>query len=94
MSLIDNVKEFLRIDDNNDGTLIVTLVSAAEIYLTNAGVKKDETNDLYCLAVNMLVSHWYDNRSAVIIGTISKSLEYSLQSILTQLKFCYPTPTV
>lgn len=33
-------------------------------------------------AVAMLVSHWYENRDAVLVGTASKALEYSLESLL------------
>ena len=55
-------------------------------YLTNAGVI--QTDDaLYALAVKLLVAHWYENRQAVIIGQVSKQLEYSLQAILAQLMY-------
>lgn len=33
-------------------------------------------------AVKMLVTHWYENRSLVIIGSISKELEFGLQRLL------------
>jgi len=33
-------------------------------------------------AVNVLVTHWYENRSAILIGSISKELEFSLNALL------------
>lgn len=33
-------------------------------------------------AVKMLVAHWYVNRETVLVGTISKPLEYSLEALL------------
>lgn len=33
-------------------------------------------------AVNVLVDHWYENRGALIIGTISQEMEIGLQSLL------------
>ena len=87
MALLDETKEYLRIDGTDNDLQITAFISAAESYLTNAGVVKDETNLLYCLAVKMLVSHWYDNREAV--GSAAK-LAYGLASIIEQLKYCYP----
>lgn len=33
-------------------------------------------------AVLMLVDHWYENRGVILIGTISKEIEFGLQSLL------------
>ena len=82
MALLEEAKSYCRTDED-----LTSLVSAAEVYLTNAGIAANETNALYCLAVKMLVLHWYDNRGAVTVGTITKTLEYSLQSIISQLKY-------
>ena len=53
--------------------------------MLNAGVKNFE-NDLYKLAIKMLVLHWYENRE--VIGNANK-LSFSLDNIITQLKYCY-----
>lgn len=84
---IEEIKLFLRIDDNSEDTLIESFKSAAEEYLENAGVIKDYSKELYKLAIKLLVSHWYENRDSVLIGSISKKLEYSLNSILIQLQY-------
>lgn len=33
-------------------------------------------------AVKLLVAHWYENRGAVIVGTISKEMEFGINSLL------------
>ena len=53
--------------------------------MLNAGVKNFE-NDLYKLAIKMLVLHWYENRE--VIGE-AKKLAFSLDNIITQLQYCY-----
>jgi hypothetical protein len=90
MALIDTVKEYAKIDGNGSNTEVAMLINAAKRYLTNAGIEADDGNGQYVLAVAMLVTHWHDNRGAVVIGSISKELEFSLRSIITQLQFCYP----
>ena len=84
---IEEIKLFLRIDDNSENTLIESFKSAAEEYLENAGVIEDYSKELYKLAIKLLVSHWYENRDSVLVGSISKKLEYSLNSILIQLQY-------
>lgn len=92
MAFLDEIAEYAKIDKSEED--IQSYIDAAETYLTNAGAAKDETNAIYKLAVKLLVTHWHDNRSAVLIGSISKSLEYSLQSIIAQLKYCTASETV
>lgn len=33
-------------------------------------------------AAMLLISHWYENRSALVVGTISKEMEFGIQSLL------------
>jgi len=84
---LDELKLFCRVDGTDEDTLISGLQLGAEEYLLNAGVNKDYTKELYKLAIKLLVNHWYDNRDSVLIGSISKSMEFSLASIIAQLKY-------
>lgn len=36
-------------------------------------------------AILFLVNHWYENRGAVLVGSISKEIEQTLQAVLAQL---------
>ena len=38
-------------------------------------------------AMLMLIAHWYDNRGAVLIGSISKPLEFAVESLLSSQKW-------
>ena len=53
----DEIRSYVRAEED-----VTPLIDAAEKYLENSGIKKDEGNELYALAVKMLVSYWYDNR--------------------------------
>lgn len=80
---VDELKLYLRIDGTEEDILIQGLQLAAEEYMTNAGVNKDYTKELYKLAIKLLVSHWYENRS--IVGKADK-LAFSLDTMILQLK--------
>jgi uncharacterized phage protein (predicted DNA packaging) len=83
---VDEVKEYLRIDGAGEETFLSSLIFAAEAYIENAtGVAADENNNLHRLAINLLVSHWYENRE--VLGKADK-LAYGLESILLQIKYC------
>ena len=84
---LEEAKEYLKVDDSVEDVLIQGLITAAENYITNAtGKQFDSTNELAKLAVKLLVAHWYENRG--IIGDARK-IKFSLDVILTQLKYCY-----
>lgn len=38
-------------------------------------------------AMYMLISYWWDKRSAVLIGSISKELEFAVSALLSQYKY-------
>ena len=83
--MLEEIKEYMKIDDDVEDNLINSLIESANIYMVNAGVKVFD-NDLYKLAIKMLVLHWYENRE--VVGNANK-LSFSLDNIITQLKYCY-----
>ena len=38
-------------------------------------------------AILLLVAHWYENRQAVLVGSISKELEYSVNALLNSVSW-------
>lgn len=84
---LQDLKLFLKIDDGEEDTLIQGLQLAAEEYLTNAGISKDYTKELYKLAIKILVSHWYENRLVETIGKNVSKVAFSLDTIIIQLKY-------
>ncbi len=90
---LDVIKTFLRVDGNDEDLLIDSLQIGAEIYLTNAGITKDYTSDLYELAIKLLIIHWYDNRMQFTIGRVGK-IEFALESIIYSIKYNQPVVIV
>ncbi|MGU3371615.1 head-tail connector protein [Bacillus mycoides] len=83
---LEEAKEYLRVDGDEEDSLISSFITAAEIYIKNATSKNvDLKSELAKLAARILISHWYENREAV--GKAEK-LAFSLQSILVQLQYC------
>lgn len=84
---LEDLKLFLKIDDHEEDALIEGLKLSAEEYLVNAGIRKDYSKELYKLAIKILVSHWYENRSVETIGKNITKIAFSLDTILIQLKY-------
>lgn len=83
---IEELKLYLKVDDSEDDELILALQKSAEEYLENAGISKDYSRELYKLAVKLLISNWYENRTVESSKSATK-LSYSLDNIITQLKY-------
>ncbi|MGB9813525.1 MAG: head-tail connector protein [Thermovenabulum sp.] len=87
---LEEAKKFLRVDDDAEDVLIQGLITSAEEYIKNAtGKTFDSANELAKLACKLLVAHWYENRGIDLAGINTKKISFSLDVILTQLKYCY-----
>lgn len=87
MSLeLDEIKAYLRIDEDEDDTMLSSFLDAAKKYLENAGVKEDSNNSLYKLVVSMLVCNLYENRNIPDTDRSTNTQAFSLKSLITQLK--------
>lgn len=87
-SMMTEIKNYLRIDEDADDSEVNSLIQAAKIFIKNTGVtitEQLEQNDLYILAIKILVTHWHENREP--IGK-ADTLPFSLTSIIVQLKYC------
>jgi uncharacterized phage protein (predicted DNA packaging) len=83
--LLEEVKNYLRIDGSEDDMLLTSFITAAKQYIYGStGVYVDDTDQLHLLALKILISHWYDNREPV--GK-ADNLAFSLESIVTQIKY-------
>lgn len=90
---LKEVKEYARIDIDEDDQLLQTLIAAAEEYLKNAtGKVYPETDEngkkieyaLEKIYMQLLVVYWYENRSTV--GKVGEDFSYMTKSIMLQLQ--------
>lgn len=85
-ALLEKVRNYLHLDESGPTNVrLAPLISAAEGYLTNAGVKvptDDNQKDLYDLAVaiNVAIDAYADERTAPL-------LQKSFDKIVLQLKY-------
>jgi uncharacterized phage protein (predicted DNA packaging) len=85
--MLEDVKIYLRIDGDEEDTLLESLLLASKEYIKNSvGTVVDEENNLHKLAVNLIVANSYENRLPIGQG---EKLAFSLESILLQMKYCY-----
>lgn len=82
---LDEVKEWLRIDGEDDDTTLRMLINVSENYLKKAtGKEFDATNEdakLFCL---VLITDWFENRE--FVGKVD-NVRYVVKSILMQLEY-------
>jgi uncharacterized phage protein (predicted DNA packaging) len=76
--MYDDVKNYLRLNDDCDREQVESLISAAKVSLSAAGVSEDEDNELYRLVVKVIVSEFYDNRSADLNKIFTSNLVVAL----------------
>ncbi len=88
--LLQEVKEYIRVSDYGDEEFdkkvneeIKTFILSAETFLKSHGVKKYYENELYKIAIFMLVSIWYDNRGLQEQG--AREIPFGVTRIIRQL---------
>lgn len=88
--ILQEVKEYIRVDDygdddsnNKTNEEIKMFIMSAETFLKSHGVKKDYNNELYKIAIFMLVSIWYDNRGLAEQG--AREIPFGVTRIIRQL---------
>lgn len=83
---LSEVKEWLRVDGNDDDLTISLLMKASEDYLKNAtGIEYTSNNDQAKLLCFVLIVDWYENRE--FVGKASDKVRHTVNSILMQLSY-------
>lgn len=86
---VDTIKDALRIDGDDDDTLIQGYIDTAKDYVANAVMDDPASEPLtsnrkYHLAVIILVQFWYTNRTIDM-----KQTPYQVRSLIQQLRGQY-----
>lgn len=85
---LDDMKNYLKVDYDDDDDLILSLIFASREYLKNAvGKYFDNTNSLAVLYCKTVVYEWYKDRELMEAKDVSNKVRFLLQSVLLQLKF-------
>ncbi len=96
--LLQEVKSYIRVDtcgdeewDKQVDEEIKMFITSAETFLKSHGVKKDYENELYKIAIFMLVSIWYDNRG---LQEQAREIPFGVTRIIRQLNILNDYGTV
>lgn len=90
---LKEVKEYARIDIDEDDPLLETLIIAAEEYLKNATGKEypetDENGDkinykLEKIYLQLLIAYWYEKRTPA--GGVAEDFSFMTKSLMLQLQ--------
>ena len=88
--LLKEVKRYIRVEDTGDSEFdnsineeVQIFILSAEKFLLSHGVQKDYTNELYKIAIFMLISIWYDNRG--LDEQQTREIPYGVTRIIRQL---------
>lgn len=93
MITLQEVKEYARIDIDEDDQLLQTLITAAVAYLKNATGKEypktDEAGntisyELEKIYLQLLIAYWYENRTPA--GKVGEDFTYMTKSLMLQLQ--------
>lgn len=83
---LEEVKQWLRVDGDDDDLQIGMLINASERYLKEAtGIQFDYTNELAKLFCLVLIVDWYENRE--FVGKAGEKVRHTINSILMQLSY-------
>lgn len=101
MITLEEVKQYARIDIDEDDQLLETLIVSAEEYLKNATGKEypemDENGNkinykLEKIYLQLLITHWYEQRSpagngkGAYAGSVVEDFSFMAKSIMLQLQ--------
>lgn len=87
MVTLQELKDFARIDHDDDDALVTSLGTAAKEYVETATGKTfaDPMPERAKLAIKALTVHWYDHREPVVVGQVSQ-VPAHIKSLIHQLR--------
>ncbi|MED1742207.1 head-tail connector protein [Bacillus swezeyi] len=86
MKLMD-VKNYLRLDHDEDDQMLSQFIAAAKSYIINAIGRFVDGNPQFEIVVLMLIAHWYENRGMYESGATGFSIPFTVENLLTQLRY-------
>lgn len=89
---LDLIKEYLKIDFDDDDRILEMLLGSARRYVLDAvGYQPDETDERVKLLLLVLISDWYEHReyteNTLKTQNLSQKVRYTVRSIVLQLQY-------
>ncbi|WP_353096227.1 head-tail connector protein [Tissierella praeacuta] len=91
---LQETKEWLRVDYDEDDTQIQLLIDTAETYLRDSiddfdiKLVNDKFKNKAKLVMLVLVTNWYDNREFTELN-VDEKVRYTINSLIQQMKHGY-----
>ena len=90
---MDRLRQFARVDGEDEDGLLESLWEAADKYVRDATGKRPPTSndEVFCQCVALLTAHWYENRTPVTDGSV-QDVPFTLQTLLNHISTCSRYP--
>ncbi len=87
---LEDIKGYLRIDGDEEDSLIQTMMEAGKEYIRSAVGEYDDRDPTAQVLLAAIVQNMYDNRELMQSEQQTKKrIEYTFQSIILQLRMKY-----
>ena len=84
---LEELKLFLKVDDDSLDAVLSGYQRASEKYLENAGVTKDYDNPLYKVCVSVIAGTFLENPVLMGSGAVGEIKNMSLNGLIAQLRW-------
>ena len=85
--ILEKVKDYLRVDGDDEDDLIKVMMEAAKEYIISAVGEYDEDDKTANILFCAIVQNMYDNRELMQSDQqMKKRIEYTFQSMILQLQ--------
>lgn len=87
---LEDIKEYLRVDGDDEDNLISMMMEAGKEYIRSAVGEYDDTDKTANILLAAVVQNMYDNRELMQSDQqVKKRIEYTFQSMILQLRLKY-----
>lgn len=83
---LQTIKNFLKVDNDEDDALISLLMSTAQKYMLEYGIDFDEENPVHQLLLLNLIGHFYENRA-----NPAEDVSFTIKALLQHAALSTPT---
>lgn len=82
---LETIKNFLKVDNEEDDNLILLLEHTAKKYMQEYGIAFDEENPVHQLLILNLIGHFYENRA-----NPSEDISFTIKALLQHCGLATP----